>query len=116
MSFLHESLLHTGGFNVPRKKQNSGQLCVSPNHVLIPRHLQGEFLTAIKSHYLTYFPDGTLDTSDMSKIINGNHHIRVLNLLSNSKGQKILGGDHSQDRIELTVLRDVPIDDPLVKE
>lgn len=101
---------------LPRKKQNSGQLCVSPNYVLIPRQLQDQFVTAIKSSYSIYFPDGTLDTPDMSKIVNGNHYKRVLNLLASSKGQKILGGGHSQDKIELTVLKDVPVDDPLVKE
>ena len=72
-------------------------------------------MTAIESNYSTYFPNGTLNTPDMSKIINGNHHKRVLDLLATSKGQKILGGGHNQDRIELTVLRDVPADDPLVK-
>jgi len=40
----------------------------------------------------------------------------VLDLLAKSGGQKILGGDHDQEKIELTVLKDVPIDDPLVKE
>lgn len=84
--------------------------------MLIPRHLQNEFVTAIKSNYSTYFPNGTLGNSDMSKIINRNHHKRVLNLLANSKGRTILGGDHDQNKIELTVLKDVPIDDPLVKE
>jgi aldehyde dehydrogenase (NAD+) len=83
--------------------------------VLIPRHLQDKFVTAIKSSYATFFPDGTLDTPDMSKIINGGHHKRVLNLLESSKGQTILGGGYNKDRIELTVLKDVPTDDPLVK-
>ena len=73
-------------------------------------------MAAIESNYSTYFPNGTLDSPDMSKMINGNHHKRVLNLLAASKGQKILGGGHNEDRIELTVLKDVPIDDPLVKE
>ena len=73
-------------------------------------------MTAIKSNYSTYFPNGTLGTPDMSKIVNGNHHKRVLNLLANSEGQTILGGGHNQDKIELTVLKDVPVDDPLVKE
>ena len=83
---------------------------------MIPRQLQDKFVTAIESRYSIYFPNGTLDTPDMSKIINGNHHKRVLNLLANSRGQKILGGGHSQDKIELTVLKDVPVDDPLVNE
>jgi len=84
--------------------------------VLIPRHLQDRFIMAIKSNYSTQFPNGTLDTPDMSKIVNGSHHKRVLNLLANSKGQTILGGGHNEDKIELTVLKDVPADDPLVKE
>lgn len=84
--------------------------------MLIPRHLQDKFVTAIESIYSTYFPNGTLDTPDMSKIVNGNHHKRVLNLLADSKGQTILGGGHNEDKIELTVLKDVPADDPLVKE
>lgn len=52
----------------------------------------------------------------MGRIINGRHHKRVLDLLAKSGGQKILGGGHNQDKIELTVLKDVPVDDPLVKE
>jgi acyl-CoA reductase-like NAD-dependent aldehyde dehydrogenase len=83
--------------------------------VFVSRHLQDKFVAAIRSHYSTYFPDGTLDTPDMSKIVNGNHHERVLNLLAISKGQTILGGSHNEDKIELTVLKDVPADDPLVK-
>lgn len=98
------------------KKQNSGQLCVSPNHILIPRHLQGDFTSAMRSHYSTYFPSGTLNTPDTSKIINGNHHKRILDLLGSSKGVKIFGGGHTEDKIELTILKDVPVDDPLVKE
>jgi acyl-CoA reductase-like NAD-dependent aldehyde dehydrogenase len=73
-------------------------------------------VTAIKSNYSTYFPNGTLNTPDMSKIANESHRERVLNLLANSKGQTILGGSHNEDKIELTVLKDVPVDDPLVKE
>lgn len=73
-------------------------------------------MEAIRSNYSTYFPNGTLDTPDMGKIINGRHHKRVLDLLARSGGQKILGGHHNQEKIELTVLKDVPMDDPLVKE
>jgi hypothetical protein len=83
---------------------------------LIPRHLQDRFVTAIRSSYSAYFPNGTLDTPDMSKIINGNHHKRVLASLANSKGQKILGGGYNEEKIELTVLKDVPVDDLLVRE
>ena len=83
---------------------------------MVPRHLQDKFVAAIRSYYSTYFPNGTLDNPDMSKIANGNHHKRVLNLLASSKGQKILGGGYNEDRIELTVLKDVPADDPLVRE
>ena len=66
--------------------------------------------------YSTYLPNGTLDTPDMSKIVNGNNHKRVLNLLANSKGQTILGGGNDEHKIELTVPKDVPADDPFVKE
>lgn len=71
---------------------------------------------AMRSNYSACFPNGTLDTPDMSKIINSNHHKRVLDLLAKSKGERILGGGHNQEKIELTVLKDVPVDDPLVKE
>ena len=73
-------------------------------------------MAAIRLNYSTGFPDGTLNTSDMSKIINGDHHKRVLNLLANSRGQKLLGGGHNENKIELTILKDVPADDLLVKE
>ena len=71
---------------------------------------------AIKARCSRHFPNGTLGTPDMSKIINRNHHKPVLNLLAKSKGHKMIGGGHDDEKIELTVLKDVPADDPLVKE
>jgi aldehyde dehydrogenase (NAD+) len=78
--------------------------------------LQDEFVAAIKARCSTHFPDGTLGTPYTGKIINGNHYERVLNLLAKSNGHKIIGGGHDDETIELTVLKDVPADDPLVKE
>lgn len=41
---------------------------------------------------------------------------RVLILLASSRGQTILGGSQNGGGVELTVLKDVPVDDPLVEE
>lgn len=36
--------------------------------------------------------------------------------MAKSKGRKITGDGHDEERIELTVLKDFPAGDPLVKE
>lgn len=101
------------------KCQNVGQLCVSPDHVLVPRSVYKPFLEAMKKAYATLFPSDPLDPeAKWGKIVNEQHFKRVKGLIEASKGEIILGGkwDESRLRIALTIVAGVKLDDSLMSE
>ncbi|PSR73048.1 hypothetical protein PHLCEN_2v11089, partial [Hermanssonia centrifuga] len=101
------------------KVQNAGQLCVSPDYVLIPRSIATPFKDAVKKAYEGFFPSDPLHPeSNWSKIVNVAHFNRLEKLLARTKGEIILGGkvDENLRRIAPTVVTNVKLDDPLMEE
>ncbi|KAK7051314.1 Hexadecenal dehydrogenase [Paramarasmius palmivorus] len=104
------------------KTSNAGQICVSPDYVLIPTGsdptARDRFVEALKKAYAECFPDeGPLDSPHYSRIINPAHYNRVTSLLERTKGQVVLGGgkDSKNCKIEPTVIVDVEEGDALLE-
>ncbi|KAJ7662865.1 aldehyde dehydrogenase [Mycena rosella] len=98
------------------KTQNCGQLCVSPDYVLIPRGHQDAFIAALKDAYAEMFPEGTMNSSSVSRIVSPQHHTRLTDLLKRTKGQVVLGGKtEGTTKIEFTILRDVSGNDSFME-
>ncbi|KAJ6590364.1 aldehyde dehydrogenase [Mycena sp. CBHHK59/15] len=98
------------------KAQNCGQLCVSPDYVLIPRTHQDAFVAALQAAYAELFPEGSLASTSISRIVTPEHHARLSELLKRTKGQVAFGGKtEGNSKIELTVLKDVPVDDSFME-
>ncbi|KAF7337347.1 Aldehyde dehydrogenase [Mycena sanguinolenta] len=94
------------------KSHNCGQLCVAPDYVVIPRSHQEAFVSATKEWYAEFFPEGSMQSSSISRIVSPEHHARLMDLLKRSKGKVIMGGQtEGNTKIEITVLKDVPADD-----
>jgi aldehyde dehydrogenase (NAD+) len=100
------------------KLQNAGQLCVSPNHVLILREAQEEFIEAAKAVYKELWPNGSLEHKDtFARIVSPPHFKRISAYLDQSKGQVAFGGKKEGERgLEMTVVKDVAFDDSLLTE
>ncbi|PCH44824.1 aldehyde dehydrogenase [Wolfiporia cocos MD-104 SS10] len=100
------------------KAQNSGQLCVSPDHVYVPRALQDAFTAALLTAYRAFWPQGPLHPdAKWGKIVNPAHHARLRRLLERSKGTVVIGGEFDgETRIAPTIVRDVKLDDALMEE
>ncbi|TCD61178.1 hypothetical protein EIP91_008822 [Steccherinum ochraceum] len=101
------------------KTQNSGQLCVSPDHVYVPRHLVADFKEAVKVAYSTFFPSETAlhPNSHWGNIVNPSHHSRVKGLLDRTLGEILVGGQvDGAKRIAPTVVTGVKPDDSLMEE
>lgn len=101
------------------KVQNVGQLCVSPDYVLVPRSVYKPFLEAVKKAYASFFPSDPLaQDSKWGKIVNEQHFRRVKGLIERTKGEVILGGkwDERRLRIALTIVAGVKLDDSLMSE
>ncbi|KAF7796343.1 hypothetical protein EIP86_007520 [Pleurotus ostreatoroseus] len=100
------------------KVQNSGQLCVSPDYVLVPRSVASQFKDALKKEYQERFPSGALHPDiKWSNIINPAHFRRLKNLLDRSKGKILIGGEvDGEKRMAPTIVTDVKLDDALMEE
>jgi aldehyde dehydrogenase (NAD+) len=97
---------------------NSGQICVSPDYVLIRQDKQDSLINALKAALLEFFPNGALGSSDYAHIVNDMHYRRILDLLSQTKGKVVVRGraDEASLTIETTIVKDVTEDDSLMEE
>lgn len=109
-------------FNLEQRLQLTpviiSQVCVSPDYILVPRAHQDRLVEALKYAYSSFFPKGGLDAdSQLSTIINPAHHDRLEKLLRSSGG-KIISGGTSQEkrRIDISILRDVALNDSVMEE
>ncbi|KAI0694525.1 Aldehyde/histidinol dehydrogenase [Cytidiella melzeri] len=100
------------------KIQNSGQLCVTPDYVLVPRAIAEDFKRAMKKAYASFFPTDPLAAdSPWSRIVNDMQYKRLMNLILTTKGTVLTGGvGDFRRRIATTVVGDVKLDDPLMEE
>ena len=72
----------------------------------------------MKYRIKSFYPEGALKSASYSRIATNGHFERIKNLLDNSKGELVIGGetDASQKFIAPTVLRDVSTEDPLMSQ
>ncbi len=72
---------------------NSGQTCVAPDYVLIPKNRKEEFVRECESVLREFFPNSDLEKvetyKDITRIVNKEHYSRVKNLLD---GEDVLWG------------------------
>ncbi|KAJ6471938.1 aldehyde dehydrogenase [Mycena sanguinolenta] len=97
------------------KAQNCGQVCVAPDYVLVPRAHQDAFIAAIKESCSQFFPDGSLASDSISRIVSPEHHSRLMDLLNRTKGEVVMGGKSQDLKIEITVVKNVSADDSLME-
>ncbi|WP_281271495.1 coniferyl aldehyde dehydrogenase [Mangrovibacter plantisponsor] len=73
------------------KTFNAGQICISPDYVLLPEQLESAFVAAAQAFVGKTFP--TLQSNeDYTSVINERHFLRLLNLLEDarSKGARVI--------------------------
>jgi len=98
------------------KFSNAGQMCVAPDYVLVHESIKGKFIESIKETVKAFFTDNPEQSYNYGKIINKKQFDRITSYLSN--GTIIFGGrtDEQQLFIEPTLLGDVNINDPVMKD
>ncbi len=100
------------------KSQNAGQLCVSPDYVLVPKAIAKEFNEGIKKAYHQFWPKSPLHPgTQWGNIVNPAHHSRVKDLIDGTCGEIILGGGvDGNKRIALTVVTGIDEADSLMEQ
>ncbi|OBZ72513.1 Aldehyde dehydrogenase family 3 member H1 [Grifola frondosa] len=100
------------------KTSNAGQICLSPDYVLVPKDFQDTFVNAMKETFDAFYPDGPAKSDSLSRIVTEAHTNRIKRLLDETKGTVVFGGevDVSKKYIAPTLVKDVAADDSLMSE
>lgn len=97
---------------------NAGQSCVAPDYVLCSTAMRDALLPAIRDTIKTFYGEDVQKSPDMGRIVTPRHWTHLMDMLGNSKGRVVIGGESDEeDRyIAPTVLVDVQGSDTLMQE
>lgn len=98
------------------KFSNSGQMCVAPDYVLVHRSVKDKFIDELKKTIRSFFSEQPEESYNYGKIINEKQFDRITGYLNS--GRIVFGGRTSRQKlfIEPTVIEDVPLDSPVMKD
>lgn len=98
------------------KFSNAGQMCVAPDYILVHASRKAALIEGLKERIKQYFGEAPEDSANYGKLINEKQFDRVVNYLS--QGKVVYGGRHDRPKlfIEPTILEDVAIDSPVMKD
>ncbi|KAG8858382.1 hypothetical protein FRB96_005267 [Tulasnella sp. 330] len=99
------------------KTINAGQSRTAPNHVFVLAENQDRLIEALKDTYVKFYPKSTPESNSMSHIIGESEFVRLKNLINDTEGELVCGGDvnDAEKFIEPTIVKDVRLDDPLMQ-
>ncbi|KAH9933554.1 aldehyde dehydrogenase [Epithele typhae] len=97
---------------------NAGQICLSPDYVLVPADFQDKFVAALESMYKTFYPDGPEKSDSFSRVVTKAHTQRIKRLVDETTGTIVCGGQSDVETryIAPTIVRDVREGDSLLSE
>mmetsp|Transcript_102648 Transcript_102648/g.162200 ORF Transcript_102648/g.162200 Transcript_102648/m.162200 type:complete len:522 (-) Transcript_102648:102-1667(-) len=105
---------------MPKFSTNIGQICVSPDYVVIHKDREQEFYDGMKQHIEALFGKDAKQSPHYGRIINSNHVRRIGNILQGSKGEVVTGGlqefDADARYVPPTIVKVSHADDPLLGE
>jgi aldehyde dehydrogenase (NAD+) len=98
------------------KYSNAGQMCVAPDYVLVHTSKKAALINELTKVIPQFYGSDPANTDGYGRMINEKQFNRVVNYLTNEK--IIYGGQHDITRlfIEPTILDDITIDSPIMKE
>jgi aldehyde dehydrogenase (NAD+) len=97
---------------------NCGQACVAADYLLVHREIYVALLDRLKETIVEFYGKDPQKSADYGRIINGNHHRRVMRLLDESGATIAHGGqaDEADRYIAPTILTQVRADSSLMQE
>lgn len=95
---------------------NAGQTCIAPDYVLVHESKEEALVEALERSVHDFYGDDPKQSPDYARIVDHRHHERLSTLLKD--GLPAFGGqvDPDQKYVAPTVLRNVPVDSPLMQE
>ncbi|MBI1782874.1 MAG: aldehyde dehydrogenase family protein, partial [Sphingobacteriales bacterium] len=98
------------------KFSNAGQMCVAPDYALVHESVKEKFINALKNSLLKFFEEKPEEAYSYGKIINERQFNRLTGYLNN--GTVVHGGRTDKEKlfIEPTILTNVSLDAPVMKD
>jgi len=98
------------------KFMNSGQTCVAPDFVLVPRGLREAFVAALKQAIQEFYGEDPSRYEEYGRIVNTHHFERLVSYLDD--GKVVYGGERNAKDLYLapTILTEVSSDAPVMQE
>lgn len=98
------------------KYSNAGQMCVSPDYLLVHATVKDQLMELMKKYIVQFFGENPEATYGYNKIINLKNFDRLTRYLSD--GKIITGGQYNRDSLFIapTILEDVSPDAPVMQE
>ncbi|KAH8101207.1 NAD-aldehyde dehydrogenase [Cristinia sonorae] len=99
------------------KFTNCGQICASPDYLLLPQAIEEEFTKELLDVLASFYPETPRKSSSYSRIITKQHTARIQRLITETKGKIIVGGESDVEEryIAPTIVKDVQPDDSLME-
>ena len=101
---------------VVTKFSNAGQMCVTPDYVLVHASVKQQLIDALKKCIQQFYSEDPSTDYNYGKIINQKQFNRIINYLK--EGNIIYGGKYDESRlyIEPTLIHNVSLESPLMQE
>jgi len=99
------------------KFYNAGQTCIAPDYLLVHEGVEEALLTKMRQVLVDFYGADPRQSADYGRIVNLQHHRRLLALLPGS-GDVVAGGaaDENDRYIAPTILRNVHPDAPVMAD
>ena len=98
------------------KFSNAGQMCVTPDYVLVQESIKDQLIAELKKALLQFFGKNAIESYDYGRIINEKQFDRITTYFT--QGNILTGGktDRKQLYIEPTLMDGILMDAPIMKE
>jgi aldehyde dehydrogenase (NAD+) len=95
---------------------NAGQICTSPDYLLIHKEIKDEFIKVLCKFIKIFFGEIAKESEDYSRIINEKHFNRLVSLLNT--GSILIGGKTEKENlfIEPTIIDRIKWDDKIMED
>jgi aldehyde dehydrogenase (NAD+) len=100
------------------KHLNAGQTCIAPDYVLVEAPIRDELVRKLGETFASFHPQGSAESHDYARIINGRHLERLAGYLRDHGGTVAHGGDVRAEEkyVEPTVVVDPDPESPLMQD
>ena len=97
---------------------NAGQTCIAPDYILVTADFKEKLIAAFKKTLKKFYGEEPRMSEDYGRIINEKHWLRLTEMLTNTEGQIICGGDYNKEDLYMapTIVDDVTPNDVLMSE